>query len=272
MRVASPAMDEPAAQNRRTVDVLGAKIDHIDLDGAVARIADWIDHPRESTRFVAATGFHGLWIAQQDRRFLEILNSADLFCPDGIAPVWISKLQGGGLHTRVPGPSLMSAVLEAANERRDSSFFYGDRSETLDALKTRLERRYPGHRIAGMRSPPFRALTAAEDEAMIREINAARPDILWVALGLPKQEIWIHEHRDRLEVPVAVAIGAAFGFVSGRVSRAPEWIGNSGFEWVWRLMAEPKKLWRRDLIDGPRFLLHVLREHVRSKRRRRVAP
>lgn len=269
-RFAPEVMEETNRRNRPTVDVLGAKIDRIDLDGAVDRIADWIDHPSDVTRIVVATGFHGLWVAQQDPRFLRILNSADLFCPDGIAPVWISRLQGDALPARVPGPSLMAAVLDAANEQGFSSFFYGDSNETLEALKGRLEQRFPGHRIAGMRSPPFRALDAAENEAMVQEINAARPDILWVALGLPKQEIWIEEHRKQLKVPVVIAVGAAFGFLSGRVSRTPKWIGDAGFEWAWRLAAEPKKLWRRDLIDGPRFLVRVARDLARSKVRRDV--
>jgi N-acetylglucosaminyldiphosphoundecaprenol N-acetyl-beta-D-mannosaminyltransferase len=153
-------------------------------------------------------------------------------------------------------------VLELADRRGYGSYFYGDTDETLFALQQRLGERYPGHRIAGVWSPPFRALSPEEDAADVARINAARPDVLWVGLGLPKQESWIHAHLDRLQVPVVVGVGAAFGFMSGQVSRVPAWIGDAGFEWVWRFVAEPRKLWRRDLIDGPRFVWHGLRESL----------
>jgi len=150
--------------------------------------------------------------------------------------------------------------MEVANEMRYSSFFYGDTPQTLDALRSSLEREYPCHRIAGTYSPPFRPLTAEEDADVVKMINDARPDVLWVGLGLPKQETWIAEHIDRLNVPVAMGVGAAFGFLSGRVSRAPQWVGRCGFEWLWRLMCEPRKVWRRDLLGGPSFVGHVLLE------------
>jgi N-acetylglucosaminyldiphosphoundecaprenol N-acetyl-beta-D-mannosaminyltransferase len=164
------------------------------------------------------------------------------------------------LPERVPGPDILAAFLEHANRRGYRSFFYGDTEATLADLQRRVTERYPGHVVAGTLSPPFRPLTAEEDAQVIAMINDARPDVLWVGLGLPKQERWIAEHLDRLRVPVVVGVGAAFGFLSGRVSRAPAWVGRIGCEWLWRLAAEPRKLWRRDLIDGPRFLAHVLLE------------
>lgn len=260
-------MQAASSVERTTVELLGAKVDRISLPAAVARIVDWINERPTITRSVVATGFHGLWVGHKDPEFLNILNDADLFCPDGIAPVWLSRLRGEAMPARVPGPRLMTALLEEADRNGYSSFFYGDREDTLESLRRRLDQQYRGHRIVGMYSPPFRQLTDSEDEDVVQMINNAQPDILWVGLGLPKQEVWIHEHRDRLKVPVAIGVGAAFGFLSGRVSRTPQWIGDAGFEWVWRLAAEPKKLWRRDLIDGPQFLYHALLEHLRLKYR-----
>ncbi len=127
-------------------------------------------------------------------------------------------------------------------------------------MKENLEARYPGHKIVGTFAPPFRPLTLEEDEEVIRMINESQPDILWVGLGLPKQDRWVFEHKDRLNVPIATGVGAAFDFVSGKVKRVPEWIGNNGFEWIWRFIQEPKKLWKRDLLDGPRFVFHVILE------------
>jgi N-acetylglucosaminyldiphosphoundecaprenol N-acetyl-beta-D-mannosaminyltransferase len=107
-------------------------------------------------------------------------------------------------------------------------------------------------------------LASAEDEDVIDRINSTRPDVLWVALGMPKQDIWIYERLDRLHVPVAIGVGAAFAFVAGTVPHCPDWIGDLGFEWVYRFMQEPKKLWRRDLLDGPRFLFHAGLEFLRK--------
>jgi N-acetylglucosaminyldiphosphoundecaprenol N-acetyl-beta-D-mannosaminyltransferase len=242
------------------VRILGTAVSSVTLIETVARIEHWIHNPGSRPRYVVATGFHGLWIAHQDPDFKRILNDADLFCPDGIAPVWISRLRRESLPERVPGPDILTAFLERADREGYRSFYYGDTQETLDALGLRLAARFPGQVTVGTCSPPFRALAPEEDAAIVALINDSRPDVLWVGLGLPKQERWIHEHLDRLRVPVIVGVGAAFGFASGRVSRAPEWIGRLGFEWVWRLAAEPRKLWRRDLLDGPRFLFHAFLE------------
>jgi exopolysaccharide biosynthesis WecB/TagA/CpsF family protein len=165
-------------------------------------------------------GFHGIWEAQKSATFREILNAADLFCPDGIAPVWLSHILGKPLNGRVPGPDLLSAFLSIANIKEYSSFFLGDTPETLTALTSRIRNRYPAHRITGCFSPPFRPLTEDDNAEILNMIRLARPDVLWVAFGLPKQEVWISEHLARLQVPVAIAVGAAFGFVSGQVKRA----------------------------------------------------
>jgi N-acetylglucosaminyldiphosphoundecaprenol N-acetyl-beta-D-mannosaminyltransferase len=135
-----------------------------------------------------------------------------------------------------------------------SHFFLGDTEETLRRLKGNLERTYAEITIAGMCSPPFRPLSSDEDDALVQRINEARPDVLWVALGLPKQERWIFEHRDRLNVPLVLGVGAAFKFLAGTVKRAPDPVGHFGFEWLWRFAHEPRRLWRRVLIDAPQFV------------------
>jgi len=229
-------------------------------------IERWVGEPGPPCRRVVVTGFHGIWEAHRDPEFKAILNSADLWVPDGIAPVWVARLRGFRGVRRIPGAELMRAFFQRANEKGYRSFFYGDTEETLAALRGKLEAEYPNHRIAGTFSPPFRAISPEEDDAHVAMINAARPDVLWVGLGLPKQDRWIFEHRDRLRVPVAVGVGAAFGFLSGKIKRAPAWSGRCGFEWLWRLAHEPRKLWRRDLLDGPRFVFHVLLELCRIRK------
>lgn len=248
------------------VTILGSEVSRVTLSQALAKLEHWIQQPGDRCRFIVATGFHGIWVAHQDRAFRDIINSSDLFCPDGIAPVWLSRLRGDPLPERVAGPDLMREFIRSNRYR---SFFYGDTEATLEALQHRLAVESPGHKLVGAYSPPFRPLTVPEDESVMQMINDAKPDVLWVGLGLPKQEQWIHSHMQELKVPVVVAVGAAFSLVSGTIKRAPQWMGNAGLEWLWRLSHEPKKLWRRDLIDGPRFVYHALKEtwEIRSAAR-----
>ncbi|MCX7046023.1 MAG: WecB/TagA/CpsF family glycosyltransferase [Candidatus Sumerlaeota bacterium] len=242
------------------VKVLGSRVHLMGMREVIAAIEAWIRNPSRMPRHVIVTGFHGIWLAREDARFKQILNSADLWIPDGIAPVWVARLKGFKNAVRTPGMDLVKAFLERADKERFSSFFYGDTDETLALMRQAIEIRYPGHRVAGVFSPPFRALTPEEDEQIVQTINASKPDVLWVGLGLPKQERWIWEHRDRLHVPVAIGVGAAFGFLGGKVQRCPHWLGRLGLEWLWRLLKEPRKLWRRNFLDGPRFVWHVLLE------------
>ena len=255
-----------AVKPASNIEILGCRVSKVTLIEALDLIEEWIQRPAQRPRYVVATGFHGLWEAQKDPEFQKMLNSADLFCSDGIAPVWLSRLNGDALPERVPGPDLLAAFLAKADKSGHSSFFFGDTDETLAALKENVQKTYPGHRVAGVLSPPFRAMSVEEDAGIIEEINSARPDVLWVGLGMPKQDWWIYNHRDRLRVPVVAGVGAAFRFLSGSVKRAPEWVGNNGFEWLWRLAAEPRKLWRRDLIDGPRFLAYAFIQSMRARR------
>ncbi len=245
-----------------TVKILGSRVHVASLADVIPLMDKWIQKYRTGSncRQIVVTGFHGIWAAHKHPDFKAILNSADLWIPDGIAPVWYAQLRGMRSVNRIPGAELMQAFFDLAHAKGHSSFFYGDTEGTLDALGKKLRKTHPGHRIAGVFSPPFRPLTPEEDNDIIKMINDARPDVLWVALGLPKQDTWIFEHKERLNVPLAAGVGAAFRFLTGDVKRVPPWIGDHGFEWVWRFICEPRKLWRRELIDVPRFVFSALLE------------
>lgn len=240
--------------------MLGSEVDLTTMNEAVAQIEQWIADPQPRLRRVVVTGFHGLWEARNHADFRRILNTADLWVPDGIAPLLVARLKRLRRVDRIPGAELMAAFFARANERGYRSFFFGDTEETLAGLREALASRYPGHQFAGAISPPFGSVSPEVDAEHVREINEARPDVLWVGLGLPKQDRWIYEHRDRLHVPVAAGVGAAFRFLSGDVERAPRWVGRMGLEWAYRLIQEPKKCWRRSLLQGPQFMMHVLWE------------
>lgn len=247
-----------------TICILGSRVHLVSATQTVDHIERWIEMRDSRCRQVIVTGFHGLLEAHKNPRIRSILNGADLWAPDGIAPVWLARMRGHRDAVRTPGTEIMVEFLKRADEKHLSSYFYGDTEHTLAALRETVARNYPGHRIAGSYSPPFRPLTASEEISIIRRINAARPDVLWVALGMPKQDVWIHDRLKHLNVPVAIGVGAAFAFVAGTVSRCPEWMGSAGFEWVYRFWKEPGKLWRRDLFDGPRFLFHAGMELFRK--------
>jgi len=258
-----------------TVSILGSRVHLLSTARTVDHMESWIRLRDGECRQIVATGFHGLLEASENEKVHAVLNSAELWVPDGIAPVWIARLKGHREAVRSPGPEIFAEFLNRANLNGYSSYFYGDTSQTLATLNAEVTAKYPGHRVVGSFSPPFRPLAPEEDQEIIDRINDARPDVLWVALGLPKQDIWIHDRLSRLKVPVAIGVGAAFSFAAGTVPRCPEWIGRAGFEWVFRLLAEPKKLWRRDFFDGPRFIYHAGLELLRNEPptvRRPIAP
>lgn len=262
-------IDRPAAvRSEPGVTILGSHVDLPSVEAVVEQVDNWIRVRDGVCHRIVVTGFHGLWEACKDGELRRILNTADLWVPDGIAPVWIARMRGHARAERIPGAELMSALFEHGAAHGYRHFFYGDTDPVLTRLREVVEQRWPGNVVADALSPPFRELSAAEVDAHIEAINAARPDILWVGLGMPKQDRWIHAHRERLRVPVATGVGAAFAFLAGTVPRAPGWVGRSGLEWAYRLLREPRKCWRRSMVEGPRFLARVLQEQrVQASRR-----
>ena len=249
-----------------TFQVLGVTVHLVQMSQVLRTIEQWIDQ-RGDCRYIVANQMHGIMESRRDPQFKIVLNSADLFVPDGLSLIWAARRRGFKEHTRVPGPDLFLEGCHLATERGYRVFFYGDTEETLEALTLQLKGRFPDLRIVGAYSPPFRPLTPEEDALEVQMINESEADIVWVGLGSPKQEKWMYEHQDRLDVPVLVGVGAAFKFLSGGVKRAPAWVGDHGFEWLWRLIQEPRRVWRRVIIDGPHFMISVMLENLDSKSR-----
>ena len=232
----------------------------VEIPDAVKIMDHWIETEPQACHHVVNTGMHGIMEAHRDPEFKAILNSAELLAPDGILVILIARLRGFSLEKRNTGPELMWDFSRVADGKSYRYFVYGDTEDTLQLLVGKLKEAFPSLKIVGAHSPPFRPLTPEEDEDIIRSINQAKPHVLWVALDMPQQERWIHEHRDRLKVPVVVGAGASFKFLSGTVRRAPSWLSNRGFEWLWRLSHEPRRVWRRVFIDAPQFVALVALE------------
>ena len=243
------------------VDVLGVGVSALHLELAVDVIETWIE--RGSAHYVCVTGVHGVMESARDAELRRIHNGSGLTTPDGMPLVWACRWAGLRSVRRVYGPDLMLASCERAAERGWRSFFYGGAPGTPERLRDRLCERFPGLQVVGTLSPPFRPLTPSEDEEVVRTIKATAPDLVWVGLSTPKQERWMAEHVERLDVPVLVGVGAAFDIHAGTLRQAPVWIQQRGLEWLFRLAVEPRRLWRRYLVNNPRFVAGVLRHPPR---------
>jgi N-acetylglucosaminyldiphosphoundecaprenol N-acetyl-beta-D-mannosaminyltransferase len=244
--------------NVRRLSILGTPIDILSMEFLLTIMERWI-HERSRTHWIAVTNSHGLMEALRDSSFRQVLESADLSIPDGFRLAKIARRRGHRAE-QLTGHALVDCFCDLARLRGYTSYFYGDTEEVLRKLVENLTAKYPGLKIAGTLSPPFRPLSPTEEESLIEQVNQARPDVLWVGLGLPKQERWISRNLHRLHVPVVAAVGATFKFHSGIVPRAPGWVVRNGFEWAWRFAHEPRRLFRRYVLLGPPFLWNVALE------------
>ncbi len=248
-------------QSFRVFTVLGVRVNAVQIPDVVALMERWI-HERNAYHFIAVTGMHGVTEAQHEPYFKQVLNSADLVVPDGMPLVWLGRRQGCALQRRVYGPELMQTFSRTTGSKY-RHFFYGGVPGVATVLGQILLKDF-GIDVAGTYSPPFRTLSKEEEEEILARINTAKPDVLWIGLSTPKQERWMYEHRSKLQVPVAVGVGAAFDLNSGRIPQAPQWMREHGLEWSFRLWHEPQRLWRRYLIYGSEFLWSVAWELLRS--------
>ena len=239
------------------IRILETRVDMVQTPDVMALMDRWIEGEPHQLHHVVNTGMHGIMEAHKDPSIASVLNAADLLAPDGILAIIVARFYGYRLRKQDTGPDLLWRFSEIANRKGYKYFFYGDTAETLELLSANLTSEFRDLKIVGYQSPPFRPLTQEEDEAMVATINQAKPDVLWVGLGMPKQEKWIFEHRHALKVPVVVGAGASFKFISGTVPRAPTLVCNLGFEWLWRLAQEPRRGWRRVVLDAPQFVVLV---------------
>ena len=243
------------------VEVLGVHVNAVNLRSAVAEIARWSED--RERHYVCVTGVHGVMESQRDGHLRAIHNASGLTTPDGMPMVWAARFAGVPGVDRVYGPDLMLELCEEAARRGWRSFFYGGKEGVAEELIAHLTTRFPGLKVAGSYSPPFRALTPAEDDEIVERINASGADLVWVGLSTPKQERWMSDHVGRLDAFALLGVGAAFDFHAGLVRQAPRWMQRSGLEWLFRLTQEPRRLWKRYLTNNPWFVLKILRSPPR---------
>jgi N-acetylglucosaminyldiphosphoundecaprenol N-acetyl-beta-D-mannosaminyltransferase len=226
-------------------------------DEAVSRIAGWA--AQRVSRVVFICNVHSVVTARRDTAFAQALAQADLATPDGAPVAWMLRRLGHAGQARINGPDLMWRCCADAAARGTSVYLYGGTEEVLAKLQQRLLSAFPGLHIAGAASPPFRPLSADEDAAAVAAINASGAGVVWVSLGCPKQELWMHAHRGRVHA-VMVGVGAAFDYHAGTTPRAPGWMQQAGLEWLHRLASEPRRLWRRYLVTNTLFVVAAARQ------------
>lgn len=247
------------------INILGVEVSVLDMPTAIHVIDGWIE--RRAFNYVCVTSVHGLVESQGDEKLRQIHNHAGLVTPDGMPLVWTSRLRRFPQAQRVCGAELMAEVCRESVSKGYRHFLYGGAAGVPERLSDQLRERFPGIRIVGTYSPPFRPLTPKEDAEVVRRINESRADVVWIGLSTPKQEYWMAAHLERLDAPVMLGVGAAFDFLAGFKQRPPRWIRQGGLEWLYRLITEPRRLWRRYLTIVPLFVFYMVIETlgVRSR-------
>jgi N-acetylglucosaminyldiphosphoundecaprenol N-acetyl-beta-D-mannosaminyltransferase len=237
--------------------VLGARIDVLGWDEALARLLDW--GQTRSMRYACLCNVHSVVTCTRDPAFRSVIDNADLASADGAPVAWAVRRFAQVAQERINGPDLMWRYLAAAQDCGQSVFLYGAAPHTLELLHGAIERAFPRLRIAGTCSPPFRALSLAEDEAIVARINRSGANLVFVGLGCPKQELWMGSHCGRIAAPM-VGVGAAFDYHAGTLKRAPPWWQRHGLEWLYRLCAEPRRLAARYLVSNSLFIAGIARQ------------
>jgi N-acetylglucosaminyldiphosphoundecaprenol N-acetyl-beta-D-mannosaminyltransferase len=261
MKMQLPPQKE-SAMPRKVQSVLGANIDALSWEDALGRITAWAS-ARES-RYVCICNVHSVVTATRDADFKSVINNADMSTPDGAPIAWALRRFGCAAQERVNGPDLMWKYLAEAERLGQTVFFYGSTQHTLIRLRERIAGSFPRLRVNGMHSPPFRPLSAQEDEAEVNMINRTGANVVFVGLGCPKQEKWMARHRGRINA-VMIGVGAAFDYHSGMVKRAPLWWQRNGLEWLYRLGSDPQRLLKRYMVTNALFIIGFSRQLIEKK-------
>ena len=249
-------------------EIIGYDVSTQSKRSILSKIQSWVVNENNAeVRYFVCANPHSLEIARRDARFDRAIRNANIVVPDGYGIIIASKITGGQITERITGTDIFIGLTELLNETGNYSYYFlGSTDDNLGNIQKKMMKEYPKIKIAGTFSPPFKKdFTEEDNRAMIRRINIVRPDVLWVGMTAPKQEKWIYENKDKLKVKFVGAIGAVFDFFTGNVKRSHPWFLDHGLEWLPRLLQQPKRLWRRNMISGPAFIIRVVNQKGRSR-------
>ncbi len=250
------------ANDIREFYVLDIKINELTLCRTIEIMDNWIINNKKD--YIVLTGAHGIIEMQKDKELKRINNEAGLVTPDGMPEVWLGKLKGFSKIEKVYAPEIMQSCFKISAERGYKHFFYGGKEGVADKLEGVVNKEYPGIKVVGTYCPPFRPLTFEEKSSVIAQINDSGADVVWCGLGCPKQEKWMYEFRPLVNAAVLIGVGAGFDFLSGEKPLAPYWVTRSGFEWLYRIFGDPKRLSKRYFEIVPKFIYYNLVELLRG--------
>jgi N-acetylglucosaminyldiphosphoundecaprenol N-acetyl-beta-D-mannosaminyltransferase len=243
------------AAHRPTAQVLGVEVDAVDMESALARVANALHESRKG--YVCVTSVHGIMEAQRSPLIAQVHAASEMTIPDGMPLVWVGRMQGHASMQRVTGPDLMLEIFRREEFTGFTHFLYGGVEGVAKELRDKLTAQFPGARIVGTYTPPFRELSPAEEKQLIAQIADLKPDIVWVGLGCPKQELFMSRYLPMLDTKLMFGVGAAFDFHTGRIHDCAPWIKRAGLQWLHRLLQDPGRLWNRYLRIIPAFLWHI---------------
>ena len=232
-------------------EILKTNINVTNMSDTIKYIGEHLDDLRG--KYICVSNVHTTVMSYENEEYRKIQNGAAMALPDGAPLSSYSRRKGYKQAQRVTGPDLMLELFAISKEKGYRHYFYGATEETLQSMKGVLESDYPGIQIAGMYAPPFRALTPQEDAQVVAKINESRPDFIWIGLGAPKQEEWMYQHMGQLQ-GVLIGVGAGFDYLAGYIKRAPRWMQRMSLEWLYRLLQDPKRLWRRYFTSNVKFI------------------
>jgi N-acetylglucosaminyldiphosphoundecaprenol N-acetyl-beta-D-mannosaminyltransferase len=247
----------------KRVNVLGVGVHAVNMDDALQVLRTAVEHSQKG--LICVTGVHGVMESQRDPRVKSIINKSLLTIPDGRPMMWVGRLTGHDRMTQVTGPDFMLAVCGLSVPLGYSHFLYGGKPGIADELKHCCERKFPGIRIVGTYTPPFRPLTQTEQQHLCDMVSDSRPDIIWVGISTPKQEFFMAEYLNQLDTKIMVGVGAAFDLHTGHLKDSPQWVKAAGMQWFHRLLQDPARLWRRYLLNSTSFLWNITLQLLRLK-------
>lgn len=238
-----------------TCNIMGVNIAAINMEWLV----DYLEKNLSEIKgdYICVSNVHTIVTSYEDAAYCAIQNGGLMAIPDGGPLSTVGQKRGHKNMERTTGPSLMGEIFEASAKKRYRHYFYGSKEETLELLHQKLTSNYSGIQIAGMYSPPFRPLTSEEDQAIVERINETKPDFVWIGLGAPKQEKWMAEHHGKID-GLMIGVGAGFDYYAGNIKRAPMWMQKSNLEWLYRLMQDPKRLFKRYLVTNTKFIWNAI--------------
>lgn len=246
--------------------ILGIKINKLSsYMEAYSKVEEYVKGNSPSA-YITVNNVHTIIEGVLKKDYGNIINNAFMAFPDGKPLSVIVKLKGAKSICRIFGPTFLTKTLELGQKDKIKHFFFGSSPEIISKIKIVIENKYPDTKIVGMVSPPFRILTNEENEKYLTQINESKADIIWIGLGAPKQEIWMYENYKKLNHGVMIGIGAGFDYLAGNTSHAPKWMKDFALEWLYRLIQEPRRLWKRYLVTNTLFIVFVILEMLHLKK------